>query len=119
MPTAAPRLLVSQLLAEDAELLDIVAEFVGGLPKRISEMKEAYDRLDWDSLVMFAHRLKGAGGSYGYPDIGRVAARLEADFRVHRGDQFVDSMAELAQLSEAAAAALPRGSVTTAASKGG
>ncbi|TWT45620.1 Hpt domain protein [Phycisphaerae bacterium RAS1] len=103
---AAKRVLVSQLLAEDADMRDIVEEFVAGLDARVAELRAAYDRLDWDNLAMFAHRLKGAGGSYGYPDIGRIGAALEADFRVRRGDNFGAAIAELDELVRAARAGL-------------
>ena len=52
-----------------------------GLPGRMEEIREAFEKLDWQQLSLLAHRLKGASGSYGYPDLerpgGRDGARLQ------------------------------------------
>ena len=64
---SVPSRLVSQLVIEDPEMIDVVEEFVGELPNRITEMQNAHRELDWELLRTCAHRLKGAGGSYGYP----------------------------------------------------
>lgn len=99
--------LVSQLLLDDPDLADVVAEFVGELPGRISELRTAFDTLDWELLRTLAHRLKGAGGSYGYPDVSRLAATMEDAFREHRSDSFGEWINELQQLASAAQAGLP------------
>ncbi len=86
----APQTLVSQLLLEDADLRDIVEEFVNELGGRIDEINSAYAAFDWDALQTFAHRLKGAGGSYGYPDISALAATMEQHFRAQDPGAFDD-----------------------------
>ncbi len=103
----SPNRLISQLLLEDADLKDIVVEFVNGLDQRLAELRQAFDRLDWDQLVTLAHRLKGAAGSYGYPEISRVCAALERSFRAHEANGFTDALAELNRLVDAARAGLP------------
>jgi HPt (histidine-containing phosphotransfer) domain-containing protein len=87
-PSTQPQKLVSQLLVEDAGLRDIVEEFVAALPGRLAELKQAYSMLDWDMLTMLAHRLKGASGSYGYPDLSQLAAQMEQGFKEQHADQF-------------------------------
>ncbi len=104
-PSKAARL-VSQLLLEDVSLRDIVAEFVADLAVRIQELKEAREKMDWDQLTLLSHRLKGAAGSYGYPDISRLCAQMEQKFRAHELDQFGRWIAELNELAEAARAGL-------------
>lgn len=98
--------LYSQLLAEDPDLRDIVEEFVEGLEERLREIKQAYESQDWDLLTTLAHRLKGAAGSYGYPDLSGVAANLEAEFRVHRGDQLNHLLTQFSACVEGAKAGL-------------
>jgi len=100
-PSKAMRL-VSQLLLEDADLRDIVEEFVEGLTARMDELKAAHERMDWDELAMLAHRLKGAAGSYGYPDISQLCARMEQAFGAHQADSFATWLAELSDLLHAA-----------------
>lgn len=99
--------IVSQLLEEDSDLRDIVAEFVRALPTRIEDIKHAYEALDWDQLSMLAHRLKGASGSYGYPDLSTLAAGMEQAFQAHRADDFSAWIGQLAQYVAAAQAGLP------------
>jgi HPt (histidine-containing phosphotransfer) domain-containing protein len=98
--------LVSELLYEDPDLHDVVEEFVAGLSGRIAELRRAYKRLDWEQLRTLAHRLKGAGGSYGYPDLSRLAARMEQDFMAHQADTFDACMRKLEELIAAAHAGL-------------
>ena len=73
--------LVSQLVIDDPEMLDIVTEFVGDLPGRIAEMQNA-------------HR--------------EIAALLERGFIERRDDQFSDLVAQLQRLADAAAAGLAK-----------
>ncbi len=100
------RKLVSQLLGEDPEFRDVVGEFVEGLTKRLDDMKKAYEKTDWESLTTFAHRLKGAGGSYGYPEISEVGAKMEHSFRAHDAGEFSAWINELNELVAAAMAGL-------------
>jgi HPt (histidine-containing phosphotransfer) domain-containing protein len=100
MPEAAK--LISQLLLQDADLREVVEEFVRGLQVRIAELKQAHEHMDWDHLVTLAHRLKGAAGSYGYPDISQLCAEMERRFRAHESDAFTDWMDRLSQMAVAA-----------------
>jgi HPt (histidine-containing phosphotransfer) domain-containing protein len=93
-------------LLEDAELRDVVEEFVGSLTERVTELKDAYRQTDWTQMQTLAHRLKGAGGSYGYPDISQLAASMEQDFRVRTNEHFAQQIQELEALIVAARAGL-------------
>ena len=62
---------------DDIQMADLVTEFVSALPGRISEMRQAMDHGDWDSLRRLAHQMKGAGGGYGYGMLTEAAAELE------------------------------------------
>jgi HPt (histidine-containing phosphotransfer) domain-containing protein len=101
-----PTKLISQLLLEDADLRDIVEEFVGGLDTRLAELRDAHQKLDFQMLTTLAHRLKGAAGSYGYPDISRLCAEMEQQFTSHQADAFAKYSAELSRFAEAARAGL-------------
>lgn len=100
--TSTEQKLISQLLLEDADLRDIVEEFVDGLQGRIDELVQAHDQLDWDTLQTLAHRLKGAGGSYGYPQLSELGATMENAFKTHEADQFVTWLHTLEELTAAA-----------------
>lgn len=104
--SSTPAKLISQLLRDDPGLRDVVADFVRGLDTRLDEMRQAYQRLDWEQLATLAHRLKGAGGSYGYPEISRACAELEMRFRSHETGDFCASLDRLRALVDAARAGL-------------
>jgi len=101
-----PQRIVSQLLEEDADLRDIVEQFVEALPVRLEELRQAHETLDWDQLTTLAHRLKGASGSYGYPDLSAIAAEMEKAFRAHSGDDCADWFARIEAYVQAAQAGL-------------
>lgn len=101
-----PQKLVSQLLTEDADLRDIVEEFVNGLPGRIEDLRKTYENLDWTQLKTLAHQLKGAGGSYGYPDLSQLAAIMERDFVAQRAEDITTRLRQLEELVTAIQAGL-------------
>ena len=94
--------LISQLLLEDEDLRDIVEEFVGALENRLAELETAHAKQDWDQMVMLAHRLKGAAGSYGYPDMSQVCATMEDQFRDQQAENFETWMKQLHGMTIAA-----------------
>lgn len=99
--TLAPPLR-SQLLETDPELHDLVAEFVDGLEQRIAELRAALQKSDWESLGTLSHRIKGAGGSYGYPAISQLGALMETAARAKMPEPFPTWLSELSQLNAAA-----------------
>ncbi len=103
---AIPKL-TSLLIEEDPELRDVVEEFVEGLNQRAEELHAAHEQQDWDLLVTLAHRLKGAGGSYGYPDISSLGAEMERQFKAQQAENFATFVDQLKQLTAAASAGLP------------
>lgn len=64
-------------LCADPELQEIVADFVGELPRRIEAMRESHRDGSWESLQTLAHQVKGAAGSYGFAPVTPVASALE------------------------------------------
>ena len=108
-PVATPDKLVSDLLRDDPEMYDLVEQFVNGLPGRLSELQRAYEQLDWEALTKLAHQLKGAGGSFGYPDLSGQAANMERHFRAHSIGSFKQWMEQLERLATAARAGLRDG----------
>lgn len=77
---------------EDAELL---AQYLAGLKAKSAGMRAALDSLGGAggaealrSLRMDAHRLRGSGSSYGYPEITRLAGAVE-DLIDRSGDELL------------------------------
>ncbi|MBN1394625.1 MAG: PAS domain S-box protein [Pirellulales bacterium] len=65
------------LYADDPDVAGILGGFVEGLDIQLSDMDRAYSEERFDDLKRFAHRLKGAGGSYGYPTLTDASKKLE------------------------------------------
>ncbi len=61
----------------DAGLVELVRSFVEDLERDMGSMRAALAAKDLQNLSLLAHRLKGAAGSYGFPEITRQAGLLE------------------------------------------
>lgn len=77
MPTTQATQYVYSTFGEDPDLAELVEMFVDGLPARIAELKDLATSNDLESLCRAAHRLRGAGGSYGFSRVSCAAGRLE------------------------------------------
>jgi HPt (histidine-containing phosphotransfer) domain-containing protein len=64
--------------ADDADMLELVQEFVAGLQDRVSSINGAAHAENLVELTRLAHQLKGSGGGYGFDPITQAAAQLEA-----------------------------------------
>ncbi len=74
--SSPPDPIISEL-SGDADLIDIIEEFVAELPRRLDAMISAYEGENFAELRQLAHQLKGAAGGYGFPMITRSAYELE------------------------------------------
>lgn len=93
--------LESTLPLDIPEFREIVVQFVEGLPAMISEMLVAWQERDFSNLRELAHKLKGTGGTVGFPQFTDPAGRLQdlAEFNTEAGVQ--ESLEELTVLAEA------------------
>jgi HPt (histidine-containing phosphotransfer) domain-containing protein len=106
LQAATPDKLVSSLLQDDPDLLELVEEFVNGLGECLAGFRRAFEQLDWNRLTTLAHQLKGAGGSYGYAELSNLAKEMEAGFQNHSAAQFTEWMTAFERLIAAAHAGL-------------
>jgi HPt (histidine-containing phosphotransfer) domain-containing protein len=92
-------------LASDEDMIDLVEEFVGELPKRAAAVKEALTSNDMDSVRRLAHQLKGAAGGYGFGPISQAASMLEDSLKAGAAvEQLRNEVAELAGMCQRARA---------------
>lgn len=98
--------LTSELLRDDPELRDVVEEFVQSLPARLVELREAIAAKDVKALTTLTHRLKGAGGSYGYPQISALCAGVEQKLRSDQSVELEKFLGELSVLFDGAVSGL-------------
>ncbi len=66
---------------QDPALRQLVGKFVKNLPTRVAALQAAQRNSDWNELANQAHQMAGAAGGYGFPELGNVAARIEAQAR--------------------------------------
>jgi len=86
---------VSTLLDEDPDMLDLVEMFVEKLPATIEKIIAAFKEQDMSALKTDVHTLKGTSGNYGYQELFELMKRIE--FLIVTGDrdaigQILDSM---------------------------
>lgn len=65
-------------LAEQADMAELINEFVAGLPEKIQKLKEAYAAQDYERLAMVVRQIKGQGSPCGFTLITELAAKAEA-----------------------------------------
>jgi CheY-like chemotaxis protein/HPt (histidine-containing phosphotransfer) domain-containing protein len=63
--------------AGDADLADVLREYVANLPKQVDELLSLLERRDADALRRMVHQFKGSGGGYGFAAITDAAAKAE------------------------------------------
>ncbi len=63
--------------AGDADMAELVVEFVEHLPDRIEQLSACLESGDSATLTRVAHQLSGSCGGYGFSGIGDVARALE------------------------------------------
>jgi CheY-like chemotaxis protein/HPt (histidine-containing phosphotransfer) domain-containing protein len=77
-------------------------QFIKNLQGRLDALDAAYAQTNWEELCHLAHQLKGAGGSYGYPQITEAARSLEVAARSQNLKTTADLMATVSAACRAA-----------------
>jgi two-component system CheB/CheR fusion protein len=68
-------------LAEDPFIGPLVSRFLENLPLRMADLHQAEHDQNWPKVADLAHQMAGAAGGYGFPELGRAAAAIEAEAR--------------------------------------
>jgi HPt (histidine-containing phosphotransfer) domain-containing protein len=92
--------IVSQY-ADDPEIAEILGGFVERLAGQVDAMRQALADGREEELKRLAHRLKGAGGSYGYPRLTEACKVLEEAAQAHETAAEAAAFAAVAALSQA------------------
>ena len=77
-------------IAESPVFASLVAKFVKNLPLRLAALQSAEKLSDWAEIARLAHQMAGAAGSYGFPMLSEVAARIEVQAK---GDTMTEELA--------------------------
>ena len=69
--------LVSTLLEEDPQAVNLIKRFVANLSTALMEIKAMIENSEWENLSAKLHQIKGTGGNFGFPDVSKIAEKME------------------------------------------
>ena len=72
-------------MSDDPRLAQILRMFLSNLEPKLDELVELMEAEERDGIAKLAHKLKGTGGSYGFPTISAAARAVEHEVR-EQGD---------------------------------
>ena len=90
----------------DPELNELRTLFAQAMPDYLLQLRTLCEDKDWERLAVVLHKLKGIGGSFGYPAISRFAADLEEKLLAKDYSTTVNGVSGLIQMCEAILATL-------------
>ena len=64
-------------LSDDDDMRELIEWFVADVAKDAVRVARALEEGDHDRLAVLAHQLKGSAGSYGFPEVTKLAGELE------------------------------------------
>lgn len=67
----------------DEEMQHLINGFVNRLPQTVNEITRAYRQKKWQDLLTSVHRLKGAGGAFGYPELSDISKKIMEKVKEH------------------------------------
>jgi signal transduction histidine kinase/HPt (histidine-containing phosphotransfer) domain-containing protein len=106
-------------LEPDPEIEDLVPKYLESRAQDVETLRAAIDQGDFERVRTIGHRMKGSGGGYGMPQIGRLGATLERAGRASDRPTAEQATRDLAGLLPRIRASLrcrrprPRGSAGT------
>ena len=85
----------------DRELSALVPRFLGNCRRDVGLIEAALANSDLDTTRRIGHSLKGVGGGYGFPEITRLGAAIEAAAIDGDAQQALAALAALAAYLDA------------------
>jgi HPt (histidine-containing phosphotransfer) domain-containing protein len=69
------------IIAVDAQIAALVPRFLSNRAADVGNIRAALAGADFEAIRVAAHGMKGSGGGYGFAEISRLGAALEAAAR--------------------------------------
>ncbi len=69
------------IIAVDAQIAALVPRFLANRAADAGRIRAALASADFETVLVAAHGMKGAGGGYGFPEISRLGAAMEEGAR--------------------------------------
>jgi HPt (histidine-containing phosphotransfer) domain-containing protein len=101
--STAGKTFYSTLPTDDAQIRDVVVEFIGSIGQRLDAMRSALEVEDFDELARLAHALKGSGGTAGYHCFTEPAARIETLAKARTTAELSSALNEIRNLQNCVA----------------
>ncbi|MBL8815465.1 MAG: response regulator [Planctomyces sp.] len=98
-----PTAIYSSLPMEVPEFREIVQQFVDGVPEFVRTIDSAWDERDLHTIRELAHRLKGTGGTVGFPQFTEPAMRLQEAAEQERTQEIPALLRQIREISDAVA----------------
>jgi len=76
-PDASSSTKVRSHYANDPDMMEILAEYVLGMPETVAKLQELVREADLAQLKRVLHQVKGSGGGYGFDILSAQAADAE------------------------------------------
>ncbi len=67
----------SQSNSPDSDLDELVPGYLKNRSREIPKLETALAQSDFDTIATIGHKLKGHGGSYGFPELSKIGKELE------------------------------------------
>lgn len=61
----------------DPDLADLIAPFLANRRAEVGQLRALLAANDLESLRILAHRIRGVGGGYGFPQVSALGAAIE------------------------------------------
>jgi CheY-like chemotaxis protein/HPt (histidine-containing phosphotransfer) domain-containing protein len=71
--------------ANDPDMGDLIKQYVGGLPEQVATLMNLLREANLEALRREVHKIKGAGGGYGFSELTDLAAKAEKRIRAGAG----------------------------------
>jgi HPt (histidine-containing phosphotransfer) domain-containing protein len=83
-PDSKPKIFVQP---PDGLPYSVVATYLDNCRKGLASLKDAIERLDYDFVGVYSHRMKGCGAAYGFPRLTETGASMEAAARLRNDSE--------------------------------
>ena len=81
--------------AIDQELQQLINGFVSRLPDTVREITTYYRQKKWQELAISSHRLKGAGGAFGFPELSEISSKIMEQVKPGADDKAENHLQDL------------------------
>jgi signal transduction histidine kinase/ActR/RegA family two-component response regulator/HPt (histidine-containing phosphotransfer) domain-containing protein len=84
----------------DQELQQLINGFISRLPDTVREITAYYRQKKWQELSISSHRLKGAGGAFGFPELSEISSKIMDQARQSASQGVPESISQGKQESD-------------------